>query len=141
MSDEAELEETLSEPTAAGIEAMARLEGDLLVLGAAGKMGPTLVRLAIRASARAGGRRRVIAVARFTDSLVRDRLARAGAIVITTDLTDPSAVAALPDAPNVISMAGQKFGTGGDPARTWAINVMLPGLVAHRFAGSRLVVF
>jgi len=136
-----DLDGTLSEPTPECVEAMGRLEGDLLVLGAAGKMGPTLVRLAIRASAASGVARTVTAVARFSDPASRDRLLVAGARVQQADLADPEAVAALPDVPNVVFMVGQKFGTGDDPGRTWVINSVVPGLVARRFRQSRLVVF
>jgi len=141
MNDEAALEEMLSEPTTECVDTMRRLDGDLLVLGAAGKMGPSLVRLAIRASAAAGVDRAVTAVARFSDHEVRDRLAAAGARTQALDLTDPDAVAGLPDTPNVIFMVGQKFGTGGDPGRTWVTNTVAPALVGRRFPRARLVVF
>lgn len=140
-ADEIALEELLAEPTPALIDAMARLAGDIMVLGAAGKMGPSLCRMALRASRLAGSARRVIAVARFTDPAVRQALEDGGVRTVVTDLIDPAALAALPDAPNIIYMAGRKFGTADDNAATWATNVYLPGLVAERFAKARIVAF
>jgi nucleoside-diphosphate-sugar epimerase len=136
-----ELDERLSRPTAADVAAMAALDGDLLVLGAGGKMGPSLACLARRASADAGRRRRVVAVSRFTEPGPRDALAAGGVEIVVADLLDPAALAALPDAPNVVFMAGQKFGTTGNPARTWALNAWLPAQVMQRFRGARVVVF
>ncbi len=141
MADETALELDLSEPTPALIDAMRRTPGDIVILGAGGKMGPTLAQLAVRASKAAGGNRRIIAVARFSNPDTRLAIEAAGARCITADLLDPERLAELPDAPNVIFMAGQKFGTTGDTARTWAINALLPGLVAQRYRDARLVVF
>ena len=139
MPDESSLEALLAEPTPELTEAMARLDGDLLILGVAGKMGPSLARLALRASRAAGVGRQVIGVARFSDPTVRESLERDGIATIAADLFDPSALAALPDIPNVVCMVGQKFGTADDAAHTWAVNAFLPGLVAERFAASRIV--
>jgi len=133
---QAELEELLSRPSPADVEALSNLEGDLLVLGAAGKMGPTLVMRALRAS-----KRRVIAVARFSDRGVADRLKSNGAEIIEADLLAPGALERLPDAPNVIFMAARKFGTSGAEYLTWAMNALLPGLVAERWRASRIVAF
>ena len=135
---EAELEELLSEPTNDVVEALARIEGDILILGAAGKMGPSLARLAVRASI---GGRRVVAVARFSDPAVRASLDDDGVTTVVADLFDRAALDVLPDAPNVIYMAGRKFGTSGDQPATWATNAFLPGLVAERFKRSRIVAF
>ena len=104
-------------------------------------MGPSLVRLARRASKRAGTPRRILAVSRFRTAGLAEALVAHGVKPIVCDLLDPHAVASLPEAPNVILMAGQKFGTTGDPGVTWARNVFLPGVVAQRFVGSRMVVF
>ena len=120
---------------------MGALEGDILVLGAGGKMGPSLARLAQRASEAAGVRRRVIAVSRYALRVTRDTLERDRVETIACDLFDAAALAALPEAPNVVYMVGQKFGTTGDAPRTWAINALLPGLVARRFSGARIVAF
>lgn len=140
MTDDA-LDELLSRPDPAVVEAMRRLEGDILVLGVSGKMGPTLAMLARRASAEARVRRRVIGVARFSAAAVRQRLERDGIETIAADLLDPEALRALPAAANVIYMAGQKFGTSQDQPLTWATNVAAPWLAAERFAGARIVAF
>jgi nucleoside-diphosphate-sugar epimerase len=138
---EAELEERLSRPTPADTAAMASLPGDLLILGAGGKMGPSLARLARRASDEAGSPRCVIAVSRFGQPGLANALAGQGIETIACDLLDPAALESLPDAANVVFLAGQKFGTAGDPTRTWALNAYLPTLVMRRFARARLVVF
>lgn len=138
---EAELETLLSDPTPELIASLAQVEGDILVLGVGGKMGPSLARLAARASREAGVSRRVIGVSRFSDPLSRRSLERDGIETIPCDLFDRAAVARLPDALNVIYMAGRKFGTSDDQAATWATNAFIPGVVADRFAGSRIVAF
>jgi len=141
--NEEELDELLSQPTEATVEALRRAPGDLVVLGAGGKMGPTLARMARRAADRAdaGARRRVIAVSRFTSETARRALENADVEAVSCDLLDARAVAALPDAANVVFMAGQKFGTSDAPARTWMMNVVVPALCAERYAGSRIVAF
>lgn len=138
---EAELEELLSEPTPRLIDAFRSLEGDILILGAGGKMGPSLARLAVRASREAGAARRVFAAARFSDQSLPAALESGGVGVIRCDLFDPSSVSALPEVPNIVHMAGQKFGTTGEADRTWAVNAYLPGVVAARFPRSRIVAF
>jgi nucleoside-diphosphate-sugar epimerase len=104
-------------------------------------MGPTLARLAVRAVAAGGGRRRVIGVSRFSEAGLERRLREFGVETIATDLLADGALDRLPDAPNVIFMAGRKFGSTGDEGLTWAMNVYLPGLVARHYRGARLVVF
>ena len=141
MADEPALEELLSRPTRPVVEAMGALGGDVLVLGAAGKMGPSLCRLATRAAAEAGVRARVTAVARFSDPGVRTTLEAVGVHTIECDLLDRPQVQRLPDAPNIVYMVGQKFGTTGDESRTWAVNVYVPAIVAERFPQSRIVAF
>ena len=137
------LEELLSRPGAALVPMFARQPGDLLVLGAGGKMGPSLVAMARRALDAAGDGRRVIAASRWKDDAHGHaaRLRALGVQVEPCDLSDRDAVARLPDAPNVVYMAGQKFGTTDDPARTWAANVLTPAIVAERFRDARLVLF
>ena len=135
--DESELEERLSRPSAALEASLANVPGDLLVLGAGGKMGPSLARMARRA----GPARRVVAVSRWSNRAAAAALEAHGVATIAADLLDPRALAALPDAPNVVFMAGQKFGTSGNPAATWAMNAALPAFVAERYAGARTVVF
>jgi nucleoside-diphosphate-sugar epimerase len=146
-TDEAALEQALSAPSPAAVHALAPLDGDIMVLGAGGKMGPTLARMARRALDAAGvpregsGARRVYAVARFSDTALPDQLASHGVVPLRADLTRASALAALPDAPNVLHLVGQKFGTQHDPAGTWMQNVGVAVHVAERFASSRIVMF
>jgi nucleoside-diphosphate-sugar epimerase len=135
--DEGELEEHLSRPTPALQRLLATVPGPLVVLGAGGKMGPSLARMAKRADAT----RRVVAVSRWSDRAAAAALEIHGVETHAADLLDPRALAALPDAPNVVFMAGQKFGTTGNPATTWAMNAAVPAFVAERYAGSRTVVF
>jgi dTDP-4-dehydrorhamnose reductase len=134
-----ELEALLSEPSGAVMRALERCPGEILVLGAGGKMGPTLARMAARATRHDG--RRVIAVSRFSSEDAARALQAAGVGTISCDLLDPAQVEGLPEAPNVIFMAGQKFGTSEAPERTWAMNVTVPEIVAKRFASSRIVAF
>ena len=134
-----ELEERLSRPRSELIDDLRGIDGDLIVLGAAGKMGPTLVRLAVRAVAEAGTGARVMAVSRFSTPGSAEAMRATGAEVIPADITDGAALQALPDAANVIYLVGAKFGTVGHEADTWATNTYLPGRVAQRYAGSRMV--
>lgn len=135
--DEVELEEVLSRPPESLSRLMTTIPGDLLVLGAGGKMGPSLTRMAKRCDPS----RRVIAVSRWSDLTKGAALRDAGVETISADLLDPRALEGLPDVPNVIFMAGQKFGTTGSPASTWAMNAAVPAFAAERFAGARTVVF
>ncbi|HEU5022004.1 MAG TPA: NAD-dependent epimerase/dehydratase family protein [Bryobacteraceae bacterium] len=132
---EAELEDYLSRPAEADVAHAARLTGGVLILGAGGKMGPSLARLAQRSGAR------VTAVARFTDRELPARLQADGIETIACDMLEPGALAKLPDAPNVIFMAARKFGTAGQEHLTWAMNTFLPGLVAERYRDSNIVAF
>ena len=141
MPDEPLLEQLLAQPVPAVVEAMSALEGDIVVLGAGGKMGPSLVRLAARSLREAGRRSRVIAVARFSNPELRATLEAEGITTLRSDLVDPAQLARLPDASNIVYMVGQKFGTTGDEARTWALNAWVPGAVAGRYARSRIVAF
>jgi nucleoside-diphosphate-sugar epimerase len=133
---EAELDDRLSEPPADVVELLARLGGDFVLLGAAGKMGPSLARMVKRAV----GGRRVVAVSRFTgggEDLFRDH----GIETARCDLLDEAAVAGLPDAANVIAMTGRKFGSTGDEPATWAMNAYLPAVVCKKYRRSRIVAF
>jgi len=142
IRDIAELDDALSEPTEATIRALASVEGDIVVLGVGGKMGPTLARMAVKASQRAGVSRRVIGVSRFSGSPdLQERLRCWGVETARCDLLDPKALAELPEAANVVYMAGMKFGSSGQQAMTWAMNTFLPGLVAARYRQSRIVAF
>ena len=138
---EAELEDLLSESTPLLVEAFRTLEGDILILGAGGKMGPSLARLAVRATRESGRGRRVIAASRFSDASLPAALRASGVETLPCDLFDPSHVARLPDVDNVVYMVGQKFGTAGESDRTWAVNAYVPGVVATRFPKSRIVAF
>jgi nucleoside-diphosphate-sugar epimerase len=131
------LEDFMTEPTPELVEDLAHAPGDILILGVAGKMGPTLARMAKRAAPE----RRVIGVARFSDPTSRHSLEQAGVETIGCDLLDRDAVAELPRCPNVVFMAGMKFGSTGQQALTWAMNVHVPAMVAEIFAGSRIVAF
>ena len=141
IDTEEELEERLSRPSAADANAIAALDGDLIILGAGGKMGPSLARLARRAADQAGAKIRIIAVARFTNPNVQSQLSSEGIETIACDLLEPGALADLPDTPNVIFMAARKFGTTGSEYLTWAMNTYLPGLVAERYRDARIVAF
>lgn len=137
-----ELEDILSEPTEQVIHAMAALKGDLLILGIGGKMGPTLARMAKRASDLAGVTRRVIGVSRFSaSSRLEERLHSWGVETHRADLLDAKTYAQMPDAPNLVFMAGMKFGSTGHESLTWAMNVFVPGLVCERYPNSRIAVF
>jgi nucleoside-diphosphate-sugar epimerase len=133
-SDE-QLDELLSRPPPAVAEGLARLDGDLLVLGAGGKMGPSLARMAARAG------KRVVAVSRFSDAALPERLESWNVETIACDLLAPGALDRLPRCANVVYMAGRKFGSSGAEWETWATNVHLAGEAARAFAGARFVAF
>lgn len=135
-----QLEEALSRPTSGVLDTLSTVPGDVLILGAGGKMGPTLAQMVRRGCDELGQTsRQVIAVSRFSDRLAAERLERVGVQVVRCDLGQRDQLATLPDAPNVIYMAGQKFGTQSDPDATWVANTVLPALVAERFSASRMV--
>jgi nucleoside-diphosphate-sugar epimerase len=137
----AQLDDLLSEPSEAAVAAVARLEGDILLLGVGGKMGPTLARMARRASDLAGVRRRIIGVSRFTHGGLAEQLEQHGVETLACDLLDPKQLDQLPDIPNVVFLAGMKFGATGNEPLTWLMNVHLPGLVCRKFDRSRIVAF
>jgi nucleoside-diphosphate-sugar epimerase len=141
MQTEQELEEALSRPTPADVEALAKMEGDLLILGVSGKMGPSLATLAQRALKQSGGTKRILGAARFSDPSVRKTIVSQGVETLVCDLLDRSAVEALPDCPNILFMAGQKFGTSGKQSLTWATNTYAAAIAAERFRHSRIVAF
>lgn len=141
VDTEAQLEELLATPSASDIEAMRRLSGDVMVLGAGGKMGPSLARRIRRAADAAKAQIRVIAVSRFSSPQARDELQNAGVETLACDLLDRAQIAALPECENVLFLAGRKFGSTERSDLTWAINTMVPAQVAERFRASRFVVF
>ena len=136
-----QLEDLLSEPTKPVVELMRRLRGDIILLGAAGKIGPSLARMARRASDAAGLHRRIIGVSRFSNPEEQARFHAQGVETVRCDLLDEPAVAHLPPAPNVIYLAGLKFGSTEDAARTWAMNTYLPSIVCRKYRDSRIVGF
>ena len=135
------LEELLSRPTPALVSMMGRLEGDLIFLGAGGKMGPTMARMARRASEEAGVQRRIIAASRFSNKSAEVELQAWGVETLRCDLLDPGQVATLPQVPNVVYMTGMKFGATGKEALTWAMNTWLPSLICQHYAESRIAAF
>ncbi|MCF6175367.1 MAG: NAD(P)-dependent oxidoreductase [Victivallaceae bacterium] len=141
IENEIELDELLSQPDAAAIAMIRRLEGDIIILGIGGKMGMTLGRLAVNAIKAAGVKKRVVGVSRFSNPDARAQLDAWGIETISCDLLDRDAVDALPDVANVIFMAGRKFGTGGSEELTWVMNTLVPGNVGMKFKNSRIVVF
>jgi hypothetical protein len=141
IRDIAELELLLSEPDERTIRALATLKGDIVVLGVGGKMGPTLARMARRASDAAGVSRRVIGVARFSSPNLEKQLNSWGVEAIRCDLLDRTSLSSLPDVPNVVYMAGMKFGSTGQESLTWAMNSHLPALICERFSKSRIAAF
>jgi len=136
-----QLEELLSTPTPKVIEALQKTPGDLILLGIAGKMGPTLARMILKADAVAGINRRVLGVSRFSDESSRQPLEELGIETLKGDLLDPEFIQGLPDVPNVIYMAGMKFGATGNESLTWAMNTYLPSLVCNKYRNSRIVAF
>jgi nucleoside-diphosphate-sugar epimerase len=141
IEDEAQLEEVLARPSPADVDFAKTLDGDVMVLGAGGKMGPSLARRVRRAVEAAGIARRVVAVSRFGDAGVAANLERDGIQTVSCDLLDPDALARLPEAENVLFLAGRKFGSGDRPDLTWAQNTIVPAMAARRFAGARVVAF
>ena len=141
MWSEQKLDDLLSQPTDALIEDMKQIDGDILVIGAGGKMGPSLCVLASRAIHKAGLKIRVRAVSRFTDEASLRYLEENGVECISADLLDPEQVKSLPDAKNIIYMAGKKFGTQGAEYMTWGMNAVVPARVAERYITSKVVVF
>jgi len=137
IPDIAALDELLCRPSQALIDDLSTVDGDIMVLGVAGKMGPTLAGLAKAALPD----RRVIGVARFSEPGTRAWLKARGIETIACDLLDESAIQSLPKSPNVVFMAGRKFGAEGDLSLTWAMNAHVPALVAQAFRNSRIVAF
>ncbi len=141
IDTEQQLEEVLAEPSAADVAAVASLSGDLLILGAGGKMGPSLARRVQRAVERSGSASRVFAASRFSDPAVRRDLEASGARTVVCDLLEPAQLSALPECANVLFLAGRKFGTLDRTDLTWITNTVVPARVAERFRHSRMVVF
>ena len=141
FQNEYELNEALSAPDASLIARMGQIDGDIMILGAGGKVGPALSVMAKRASDAAGEKRRVYAVSRFTDPYVTEYLRAEGVEMISADLTDEAQIRALPKVKNIIFALGRKFGTGKEACETWQINVGVPALVTRHFSDANYVVF
>lgn len=136
-----ELEAKLAEPSEALIQDLSRVDGDIMILGVGGKMGPSLARLAMNAIREGGMNKRVIGVSRFSSEEAKRELEEAGVETIACDLLNDEELFSLPQVDNIIYMAGNKFGTTGREHFTWAMNTYLPGRVAEKFKDSRIVVF
>jgi len=133
------LEDELSRPEEADCALIRSLDGDVLILGAGGKMGPSLARRARRAADAVRAHRRIIAVSRWASQDIQRQITAWGVETISCDLLDRAQLASLPDAPNVLFLAGRKFGSVDNQPLTWAANVLLPALVADRYRGSHIV--
>jgi hypothetical protein len=141
MRTVAELEAKLAEPSEELIQDLSRVDGDIVILGVGGKMGPSLARLAMNAIREGGLNKRVIGVSRFSDEEAKRELEDAGVETISCNLLNDEELNALPNVANVLYMAGNKFGTTGREHFTWAMNAYLPGRVAEKYKDSRIVVF
>jgi nucleoside-diphosphate-sugar epimerase len=137
FEDVEHLEDVMTTPSPVLARELDKIDGDILILGVGGKVGPTLARLARRAS----HGRRVVGVARFSEHGLREKLTAWGIECIEADLLDRAQIAALPKLPNVIFMAGRKFGSTGNEDLTWAMNAYVPALVAEAFAQSRIITY
>lgn len=135
------MEKELLQPSDALIADMYDIQGDIILLGVGGKMGPSMAKLAKQAVDKAGVKKRIIGISRFSDTAARAELEAGGVETIAADLLNESHLQNLPDAQNIIYLAGNKFGTTGKEAFTWAMNAYLPGRVAERYKSSRIVAF
>ena len=138
---EEELEEAISRPTKEVVKMMSEIDGDIILLGVAGKIGVSLARMAKRACNESGINKRIIGVSRFSSEKQREYLEESGIETIKGDLVDQEFINSLPEVKNVFFLAGMKFGTEGNEAYTWAMNSFLPGLVVQKFKQSRIVAF
>ncbi|WP_026703109.1 NAD-dependent epimerase/dehydratase family protein [Salibacterium aidingense] len=141
MKTVAELEYKLTQPSDELVQTMCQLDGDIIILGVGGKMGPSLAKLAKKAIDAAGLDKRVYGVSRFSSGTLQEELEAHGVQTLAADLLDDHQLQRLPEVKNVIFMAGKKFGTTGNEHFTWVMNSYLPGRVAEKFKNSRMVVF
>lgn len=141
MSESELIEKELLTPSDVLVADVKALQGDIMLLGVAGKMGPDMARLARRAADKAGVKKKIIGVSRFSDPDTRAALEADGIETIAADLLNEDDLASLPEVPNVLYLAGHKFGTTGNESFTWAMNAYLPGRVAERYKKSRIVAF
>lgn len=141
MKSIVELEEFMTFPSEALINDLKKLEGDIMILGIGGKMGPTLGKMAKRAINQAGLNKEIIGVSRFSSGNLRADLEKYGIKTIAADLLDEEDLKSLPNVKNIIYMAGNKFGTVGNEHFTWVMNAYLPGQIAQKFKNSRIIAF
>ncbi|MHA4844989.1 NAD-dependent epimerase/dehydratase family protein [Flavitalea antarctica] len=141
MQDLSQFEQELLQPSEALINDIAQMDGDIIILGVGGKMGPSMARLARQAIQKAGMVKRVIGVSRFSDNALQQQLQNDDIETVSADLLNEDQLKSLPYAKNVLYLAGTKFGTTGKEAFTWAMNAYLPGRVAERYRESRIVAF
>ena len=141
MTELEALEQELLKPSEALISDISKIEGDIILLGVGGKMGPSMAKLARKAIVRAGIDKRIIGISRFSEAGTREELEADGIETISADLLNEKDLAALPEAKNIIYLAGTKFGTTGKEPFTWAMNSYLPGRVAEHYKNSRIVAF
>jgi nucleoside-diphosphate-sugar epimerase len=132
---------SLLQPSDDLVADIAGIDGDIIILGVGGKMGPGLARVAKQAVDKAGVKKKIVGVARFSEPGLREELNNEGIETINADLLDDDKLQALPEIKNVLYLAGTKFGTSGNESFTWAMNAYLPGRVAQKFKNSRIVVF
>ena len=137
----AQIEQEMYQPSEALLNDLSNLDGDIMFLGAGGKMGPSMIELARLAIEKAGINKKLIAVSRFSDTKARDEVVSKGVQVISADLLDEQALLDLPDVKNIMYLAGTKFGTQGNESFTWAMNAYLPGRIADKYKSSRIVAF
>ncbi|WP_172369965.1 NAD-dependent epimerase/dehydratase family protein [Sporosarcina jiandibaonis] len=141
MKTLAELEEFMTRPSEELVNDLKQLDGDILILGVGGKMGPTLAKMTKRAIDLAGLDKKVIGASRFSSGSLKEELEASGIETIVVDLLDDEQLQNMPDVKNIIFMAGNKFGTSGNEHFTWAMNAYLPGRIAEKFKNSRIVAF
>jgi nucleoside-diphosphate-sugar epimerase len=141
ITDLGQLEELLSRPSQEVLETVAKLDGDFLFLGIAGKIGPSLANMVGRACKEAGVQKKIIGVSRFSDKAQKQKLEQLGVETIAGDLMETDFIDSLPQVKNVIFLAGMKFGSEDNLALTWAVNSYLPAMVAEKFKNSRIVAF
>ncbi len=138
IADEAQLDDVITTPSNALCEFITQISSPLVILGAGGKMGPSLAVLAHRAAQTAGHQLEVVAVSRFSDANAKAWLEERGVRAIAADLLDNDSWVGLPDTENVINLVGQKFGTTDNPGQTWVINTLVPAAACQRFKGARI---
>jgi nucleoside-diphosphate-sugar epimerase len=141
ITTDEQLTDLLITPSEADIDFARRLRGDTVILGAGGKMGPTLAQRLRLALVKAGKNSRVLAISRFESSPARAELEAVGVETLSVDLLDPALVRTLPQVENILYLAGRKFGSAADPELTWAMNALVPAWVAEHYRNSRIVTF